>query len=45
MNWPAEKITDWPQAYYGANLPRLMDVKKRYDTRNVFASIQSIPLS
>ena len=44
MNWANERITDWPQAYYGANLPRLMDVKKHYDPRNVFSSVQSIPL-
>ena len=45
MNWPNERITDWPQAYYGANLPRLMDVKKHYDPRNVFSSAQSIPFA
>jgi FAD/FMN-containing dehydrogenase len=45
VNWPNERIADWPQAYYGANLARLIEVKKRYDPRNVLASAQSIPLS
>jgi FAD/FMN-containing dehydrogenase len=45
VNWPSERIADWPQAYHGANLQRLIEVKKRYDPRNVFASAQSIPLS
>ena len=40
MNWPNERIADWQQAYYGANLVRLVDVKKRYDPRNVFASAE-----
>jgi FAD/FMN-containing dehydrogenase len=44
VNWPNEQIADWPQAYYGANLARLIEVKKRYDPHNVFASAQSIPL-
>jgi FAD/FMN-containing dehydrogenase len=45
VNWPNERIADWSRAYYGANLARLVEVKKRYDPRNVFASAQSIPLS
>jgi FAD/FMN-containing dehydrogenase len=45
VNWPNERIADWPQAYYGANLARLVEVKRRYDPRNVFASAQSISLS
>ena len=43
VNWPNERIADWPQAYYGANLARLREVKARYDPHNVFASVQSIP--
>jgi FAD/FMN-containing dehydrogenase len=42
MNWPSEKIKDWQAAYYGANLDRLRGIKRRYDPRNVFTSIQSI---
>lgn len=45
MNWPSEKIADWPTAYYGSNLARLKEIKRRYDPRNVFSSKQSIPLT
>ncbi len=44
VNFPDCAIQDWPCAYYGENLMRLMQVKERYDPHNVFQFPQSIPL-
>ena len=35
---------DWQQAYYGANLARLKQVKQKYDPADIFKFPQSIPL-
>jgi hypothetical protein len=35
---------DWEHAYYGANLERLMKVKRAYDPDDVFSYKQSVPL-
>ena len=42
QNFADPDLEDWPQAYYGPNLERLMRVKERHDPENVFRSEQSL---
>ncbi|KIM73614.1 Glucooligosaccharide oxidase [Piloderma croceum F 1598] len=34
--------SEWPTRYWGANYPRLLKIKEKYDPNNVFANPQSV---
>jgi FAD/FMN-containing dehydrogenase len=42
QNFADPDLEDWPEAYYGPNLERLMQVKGRHDPENVFRSEQTL---
>ncbi|MGI8808012.1 MAG: BBE domain-containing protein [Acidimicrobiales bacterium] len=44
QNFPNRRILDWPTQYYAENLDRLIDVKSRHDSDNMFRHAQSIPI-
>jgi FAD/FMN-containing dehydrogenase len=41
-NYPDATLTDWATVYYGRNLPRLLDVKSRYDPNGLFRFDQGL---
>jgi hypothetical protein len=43
QNFPDLDLTDWAQAYYGANYDRLVRIKARYDPGDFFRFRQSLP--
>jgi FAD/FMN-containing dehydrogenase len=42
-NWPDPDLVDWARAYHGANLERLVNIKRRYDPEGFFRFHQSVP--
>ncbi len=44
QNYADPQLTDWAEAYYGSNLPRLEQVKAAYDPHDLWRFPQSIPL-
>jgi FAD/FMN-containing dehydrogenase len=44
VNYCDLDLPDWANAYWGANLPRLRQIKAAFDPDNLFRQAQSVPL-
>ncbi len=44
VNYPDPTLQNWQQAYWGENLDRLKEIKRKYDPDNVFKHKQSVPV-
>lgn len=44
-NYADGSLPDAPKAYWGDNLPRLIDIRQRYDPHGLFTQPQGVPLS
>jgi berberine-like enzyme len=45
VNYCDLDLVDWQNAYWGANLARLKQIKSAFDPGNVFRHAQSVPLA
>lgn len=45
VNYPEVGLENWQRRYWGENLERLVEIKKRYDPGNLFRHAQSVPVS
>ena len=47
LNYPMNSLTstEYPRLYWGDNLPRLVELKQKYDADNIFSYDQSMPWS
>ena len=45
VNYPDPDLDNWQRRYWGTNLERLVEVKRKWDPDNVFNHAQSVPLS
>jgi FAD/FMN-containing dehydrogenase len=43
VNYCDLDLTNWQDAYWGANLARLKQIKSAFDPGNVFTHAQSVP--
>lgn len=44
FNYPQRDLPNWARRYWGENLERLVEIKNKWDPKNVFHHGQSIPL-
>src|SRR5262249_10063943 len=45
VNYCDLDLTNWAQAYWGANLPRLKQIKAAFDPNNICRQAQSVPVA